>query len=68
MSNIIRKAIVFNLDDPYQKELYDHVNKFKNFSYYGKSLVQKDYEENKKQVRKGGGMKIDLRENQQYYR
>lgn len=42
MANIKRRAIAFNLDDPFQKELYEYTLKFTNFSYYGKSLIQKD--------------------------
>lgn len=42
MIMIKRKQIAFNTDDPLQKELYDYVCKFKNFSFYGKNLIQKD--------------------------
>lgn len=41
-NNIKRKTIVFNMDDPFQRKLHDHCSKFKNFSYYGKSLIQND--------------------------
>jgi len=56
MANIVRKTIVFNLDDPYQRKLYEHTKQFKNFSYYGKSLVQRDYETSKP----NDGIKIKL--------
>jgi hypothetical protein len=64
-SNIGRKTIVFNLDDPFQKELFDYVNKYKNFSYYGKSLIQRDYdskgEMKKEHIRKeSGGIEIKV--------
>lgn len=36
------KQIAFNLNDPLQRELFDYVCKFKNFSFYGKNLIQKD--------------------------
>lgn len=44
MANIKRKQIAFNLDDPYQKQLYDFTEQYKNFSYYGKTLIQKAME------------------------
>jgi hypothetical protein len=71
MANIVRKPIVFNLDDPLQKKLYDHAMKHKNFSYYGKSLVQRDFDEaESERKRSGKGVKIDLRagHDQKYYR
>lgn len=44
MKNDIRTIqIAFNLDDPFQKKLYDHVkNNSSNASLYGKSLIQRD--------------------------
>lgn len=42
MKIIKTKQIAFNLADPLQKELYDYVNKFNNFSQYGKKLINKD--------------------------
>lgn len=64
-ANIGRKTIVFNLDDPFQRELFEYVNKYKNFSYYGKSLIQRDYdskgEHKKDHVRKdSGGIEIKV--------
>lgn len=49
--NIVRKAIVFNLDDPLQKKMYDYIQQYPNFSYYGKTLVMDDmkkWEQNNK--------------------
>lgn len=35
--------IAFNLDDPFQKKLYDHIkDQSTNASLYGKMLIQKD--------------------------
>lgn len=42
MAKIKTKQISFNLDDPKQKELYDYCSKFTNFSYYGKTIIEKD--------------------------
>ncbi|MED4978755.1 hypothetical protein P9726_03350 [Geobacillus stearothermophilus] len=42
--NIVRKPVAFNLDDPDQKELYDHAMKRTNFSAYIKRLIQRDME------------------------
>lgn len=42
MVNIKRKQIAFNLDDPLQSEMYKYISKFSNFSFYGKSIIQKD--------------------------
>lgn len=42
--NIVRKPVAFNLDDPDQKELYDHAMKRTNFSAYVKRLIQRDME------------------------
>jgi hypothetical protein len=42
--NIVRKPVAFNLDDPDQKNLYDHAMKRTNFSAYIKRLIQRDME------------------------
>jgi len=34
--------IAFNLNDPQQKKMYDHVKQFTNESFYGKSLILRD--------------------------
>lgn len=40
---IKRKQIAFNLDDPFQRELYEYVCKITtNFSSYGKFLIKRD--------------------------
>lgn len=67
MSTIKRKTIVFNTEDPLQKELWEHVSKFKNFSYYGKSLIQKDMEKNpitrNKTYHSDGGIEVRVGNN-----
>jgi hypothetical protein len=42
--NIKTKGVSFNLDDPLQKQLYDHAMKHTNFSSYVKALIQRDME------------------------
>lgn len=37
-----KNGIAFNLDDPHQKELYDHICKVPNVSSYLKRLVSMD--------------------------
>ncbi|MDP4087130.1 MAG: hypothetical protein Q8934_21440 [Bacillota bacterium] len=39
-----RCPVVFNLADPWQKKLYEHTQKFTNFSAYIKRLIQRDME------------------------
>lgn len=39
-----RCPVVFNLNDPFQRKLYKHTQKFTNYSAYMKSLVQRDME------------------------
>jgi hypothetical protein len=41
---IKRPAVVFNLADEYQRKLYEHAMKSTNFSYYMKTLIQRDME------------------------
>jgi hypothetical protein len=60
MSMIKRKTIVFNMEDPLQAMLYKHVCKFKNFSYYGKSLIQKDYDSGKFPDSPGDGIEVRI--------
>lgn len=38
------KSIAFNVEDPLQKRIYEHVQQFSNFSFYMKSLIQRDME------------------------
>lgn len=42
MSNIKRRAVVFNLDDPFQKKLYEYTLQFSNFSAFGKGIIQRE--------------------------
>ena len=67
MSSIKRKTIVFNLEDPLQRMLWEHVSKFKNFSYYGKSLIQKDAENNPVKRYDGSGIEAKIGSNIRYY-
>jgi hypothetical protein len=57
-ANIKTVQIAFNLDDLYQEKLYRYIKQFKNVSFYGKSLIQKDMNENilnsQQQNKKGG--------------
>lgn len=54
-ANIKTVQIAFNLDDPLQAKLYNHVLKHRNASFYGKSLVQRDYyEQQASKPQKGG--------------
>jgi hypothetical protein len=36
------RGVAFNLEDPDQKQQYDHTTQFKNFSAYVKRLIQRD--------------------------
>ena len=36
------RGVAFNLEDPDQKQQYDHTLQFKNFSAYVKRLIQRD--------------------------
>jgi predicted metallo-beta-lactamase superfamily hydrolase len=58
-ANIKTVQIAFNLDDPFQEKLYNYMKQFKNASFYGKSLIQKDMNEailNSSQQQKKGGI------------
>lgn len=44
MSNIVRRTIAFNIDDPDQLMMLQHADKRQNFSAYGKRLIQRDME------------------------
>lgn len=71
MSDIKRKVIVFNMEDPLQRKLWEHCNKYKNFSYYGKSLIQRDMDANpvkSNHIRKeNGGIEIKVGNNEPRY-
>ncbi|MBP0725510.1 hypothetical protein J5Y03_09955 [Bacillus sp. RG28] len=41
---IVRPACALNLEDPYQKKLYDYLCTFTNMSAHLKRLLQNDYE------------------------
>jgi hypothetical protein len=43
-TDLKRKAVVFNMADPYQKTLHDYTLLFPNFSAYIKRLIQRDME------------------------
>lgn len=43
-ASLKRKSVVFNLADDYQRKLYEHALRSTNFSYYIKSLIQRDME------------------------
>lgn len=43
-ASLKRKSVVFNLADDYQRKLYEHAMKSSNFSYYMKTLIQRDME------------------------
>lgn len=60
MAKIVRKAIAFNLDDPFQRELYEFAKRNKNFSYYGKRLIEKDMERWEDRMRDKGGIRVRL--------
>jgi hypothetical protein len=46
-ASLKRKSVVFNLADDYQRRLYEHAMKATNFSYYIKTLIQRDMETQK---------------------
>jgi hypothetical protein len=47
---IARIPVCLNKEDPYQKELINHIKSYTNASAYLKSLVIRDYEDKKKKV------------------
>jgi hypothetical protein len=69
MSDIKRKVIVFNMEDPLQRKLWEHCNNYKNFSYYGKSLIQRDMDANPVPVKKQivNGIEIKVGNNETRY-
>lgn len=43
MKNEVKvKSIAFNLSDPFQNKLFKHSLKYKNFSFYVKTLISND--------------------------
>jgi hypothetical protein len=43
-ASLKRQPVVFNLTDDFQRKLYEHAMKSSNFSYYIKTLIQRDME------------------------
>lgn len=41
---IKNRPVSFNIDDPYQRKLYEHTLQYSNYSAYIKSLIQRDME------------------------
>jgi hypothetical protein len=59
MTTMKNKPISFNLDNPGDRKLFDHVKEIKNFSGYAKSLILDDL--NKKAATdRTPGLKIQL--------
>ncbi|GGE62101.1 hypothetical protein [Priestia taiwanensis] len=44
MPRMVKKTVVFNMEDPDQILLHEHANERKNFSGYVKRLIQRDRE------------------------
>jgi hypothetical protein len=45
---IINKSVSFNVVDPFQQQMKEHVEQYPNFSAYMKRLIQRDMEEGTK--------------------
>lgn len=58
-SQLIRKQVVFNLEDPYHRKLLKHLEQFPNFSGYVKRLIQRDMENGYKAPVSYGGNNND---------
>lgn len=41
---IINKSVSFNVLDPFQRQMKEHVDQYPNFSAYIKRLIQRDME------------------------
>lgn len=41
---IKNRPVSFNINDPYQRKLYEHTLQYSNYSAYIKSLIQRDME------------------------
>ena len=41
---IVNKSVSFNVVDPFQKQMKEHVEQYPNFSAYMKRLIQRDME------------------------
>lgn len=47
MATMKNKPISFNIENPRDKQLFDHVKDIKNFSAYAKSLIAQDMKSSK---------------------
>jgi hypothetical protein len=45
---IVNKSVSFNVVDPFQQQMKEHVEQYPNFSAYIKRLIQRDMEEGTK--------------------
>jgi hypothetical protein len=45
---IVNKSVSFNVVDPFQQQMKEHVEQYPNFSAYMKRLIQRDMEEGTK--------------------
>ena len=41
---IVNKSVSFNVVDPFQRQMKEHVEQYPNFSAYMKRLIQRDME------------------------
>ncbi|MYL45079.1 hypothetical protein GLV94_05440 [Virgibacillus halodenitrificans] len=57
MTTMKNKPISFNLDNPSDKQLFDHVKDIKNFSAYAKSLIAQDIQYKRNVIRVEVGKK-----------
>ncbi|MDR4318661.1 Uncharacterised protein [Niallia circulans] len=63
---IKNRPVSFNINDPYQRKLYEHTLQYSNYSAYIKSLIQRDMEgghiSNEQQTDdvEDGGVNIDM--------
>lgn len=47
---IVNKSVSFNVVDPYQRQMKEHVEQYPNFSGYIKRLIQRDMENGTKKA------------------
>jgi hypothetical protein len=45
---MVNKSVSFNVVDPFQQQMKEHVEQYPNFSAYMKRLIQRDMEEGTK--------------------
>lgn len=61
MTTMKNKPISFNIDNPEDKQLYEHVKGIKNFSGYAKLLISNDLKSKSETKRTpAGGLQIRL--------